>query len=542
MSSRTRRRPRRRLFSGCIVAALIAVGSFAAVSWADTIAPDADVVAIGNQASRNFGTVAPGATLTPAVSFELQCAGNQHVDNGGSVTFTFSAVGSTIPAGGSMTATSAAIGPIPSSWPDDNSQCGSTPPAPIQDNGNSTVTITAPSTSGSYTFVPRWSVGEPEPSDVTGPDPTVTFTLTVSDPDTTAPTVNCTVPSQTAWYASNATVGCAASDNGSGLANAGDASFSLATSVPSDHESASAATNSRQVCDNAGNCATVGPYTFMVDRKAPQLASCDAADGNWHPANVTLACHYTDGGSGPATQDVSLVTNVAAGDENANASALANGAQACDAVGNCADSPADIAGNMVDRKAPVIACGSPAPTFLLYQSPAMVTGTATDGGSGPGSQNLSAAADTSSVGAKTATLAALDNVGNARSKACPYNVIFNFHGFFQPVDGLPTMNAVKAGSAVPVKFDLSGNQGLSIFAAGYPRTTMISCNDSSPLDDIESTMTADGSSLNYDAAVNAPLGQYIYVWKTEKPWVGTCRQLDVMLIDGTAHSAKFKFK
>ncbi|MGE5603197.1 MAG: lamin tail domain-containing protein, partial [Nitrososphaerales archaeon] len=37
----------------------------------------------------------------------------------------------------------------------------------------------------------------------------------------------------------------------------------------------------------------------------------------------------------------------------------------------------------------------------------------------------------------------------------------NFTGFFQPVDNLPTLNTVKAGSAIPVKFGLGGVKGLN---------------------------------------------------------------------------------
>jgi hypothetical protein len=106
------------------------------------------------------------------------------------------------------------------------------------------------------------------------------------------------------------------------------------------------------------------------------------------------------------------------------------------------------------------------------------------------------------------------------------------------VDNLPTLNSVKAGSAIPVKFSLGGNQGLSIFAAGYPASQKVACDGSAALDDIEVTVTAGGSSLSYDAGNN----QYNYVWKTEKGWAGTCRQLIVRLIDGADHKANFKFK
>ena len=36
--------------------------------------------------------------------------------------------------------------------------------------------------------------------------------------------------------------------------------------------------------------------------------------------------------------------------------------------------------------------------------------------------------------------------------------------------------------------------------------------------------------------------QYIYVWKTDKTWVGKSYQLQVKLKDGTVHVANFKFK
>ncbi|PYL45937.1 MAG: hypothetical protein DMF40_14250 [Verrucomicrobia bacterium] len=115
---------------------------------------------------------------------------------------------------------------------------------------------------------------------------------------------------------------------------------------------------------------------------------------------------------------------------------------------------------------------------------------------------------------------------------------YNFSGFFQPVDNLPTFNMTKAGSAIPVKFSLGGNQGLDILAAGYPKSQTIPCDSTAPVDGIEQTVAAGGSSLSYDSTS----GLYTYVWKTDKSWVGTCRQLVVTLKDGTAHRANFTFK
>ena len=98
------------------------------------------------------------------------------------------------------------------------------------------------------------------------------------------------------------------------------------------------------------------------------------------------------------------------------------------------------------------------------------------------------------------------------------------------------MNAVKAGSGIPVKFSLNGDQGLSIFAAGYPKSQQVACSLSSA-DAIEETLTAGSSSLSYDPNTD----QYIYVWKTNKVWAGTCRQLIIQLTDGSFHYAGFRF-
>jgi hypothetical protein len=66
----------------------------------------------------------------------------------------------------------------------------------------------------------------------------------------------------------------------------------------------------------------------------------------------------------------------------------------------------------------------------------------------------------------------------------------------------------------------------------------MSCTTSIGSDPVEETVTAGQSSLQYD-----PLAQqYVYVWKTDKAWASTCRRLEVMLVDGTVHTASFQFK
>jgi hypothetical protein len=100
-------------------------------------------------------------------------------------------------------------------------------------------------------------------------------------------------------------VGCTAADSGSGLANASDASFTLATSVTQGTETSAARTGSRQVCDVAGNCAVAGPYSFMVDLKPPTVTCAATPSFALRQPGATVSATVTDGGSGPAQSPVS---------------------------------------------------------------------------------------------------------------------------------------------------------------------------------------------------------------------------------------------
>jgi uncharacterized repeat protein (TIGR02059 family) len=112
-----------------------------------------------------------------------------------------------------------------------------------------------------------------------------------------------------------------------------------------------------------------------------------------------------------------------------------------------------------------------------------------------------------------------------------------FDGFRAPVDRAPTRNAMKAGTAVPLKFSLGGDRSLAIFATGSPSSQMVTCDTSTPIDGIEQTVTAGGSSLTYDAASDT----YTYIWKTQKEWTG-CRKLTLTFVDGSAQEAIFQFR
>jgi hypothetical protein len=207
---------------------------------------------------------------------------------------------------------------------------------------------------------------------------------------------------------------------------------------------------------------------------------------------------------------------------------------ATDQVGRTASTTATFD---VDSAPPAIAFTCPA--SVLLNAAATAAWHATDTGSGlatPATGTVTL--DTTHIGTFASPVAtATDNVGHMTTSTCTYTVIWAFSGFFSPVNNLPTLNTAKAGSAIPVKFSLAGDQGLAIFASGYPVTEAVSCATDAATSAIEETVTAGGSSLSFDGA------QYVYVWKTNSAWAaGTCRALIVKLADGTTHRVDFKWR
>jgi uncharacterized membrane protein len=115
---------------------------------------------------------------------------------------------------------------------------------------------------------------------------------------------------------------------------------------------------------------------------------------------------------------------------------------------------------------------------------------------------------------------------------------YPFTGFLRPLEST-SLNTVKAGSGVPIRFGLGGNRGLQIFQTGYPLSRSVSCEGTMASGTVAETVTvtAGKSALSYDASTN----QYIYAWQTDKAWAGSCRELVMRLVDGSEHKLRFKF-
>jgi hypothetical protein len=415
--------------------------------------------------------------------------------------------------------------------------------------------------------------------EATGPDgATVNFSASASDLVDGSVAVNCNPASGSTFDLGVTIVNCSATD---AYGNQASGTFNVAVvdttppvlSLPSDM--------TKEATGPSGASATFSASASdIVDGNVPVI--CDASSGDTFPLGVTTVhCSATDthgnSASGSFTVTVqdttppslNLPANItkeatgpggAAATWSASATDIVDGSVAvsCDATSgdkfpigtatvNC--SATDDAGNTASGSFTVTVQDTTPPSLNLpnditvyapSNSQATVNYSASASDIVDGSVAITcspASGSTFSAGTTTVSCSATDAHGNTANGSFKVNVLYSWTGFFQPVDNLPTENVVKAGSAIPVKFSLGGNQGLSIFTSGYPTSSVAPCGSPAGDDPIESTVTAGSSSLTYDAITN----QYVYVWKTDKAWASQCRQLRVKLADGTLHAANFKF-
>jgi hypothetical protein len=292
--------------------------------------------------------------------------------------------------------------------------------------------------------------------------------------------------------------------------------------------------------DDASSVDRIAGFTYAFDcgsgygpYSATTTASCPTTDG---PETRTVNGKIKDKDDGERVYTANVdVNNVKPAISSVTASGLNASNQLVLGLGNEVSTTVTVV--FTD---PAGALDAPYATQIDCGNGTSSTGLPTTYGSSSGSCTYTVA----DVGLNTISVTVTDDDGAVSVAATKVvQVIYNWTGFFQPVDN-DNLNVAKAGSAIPIKFNLGGNQGLAIFYVGdpdaYPNSSKVNCADiSEDQDTIEQTVNAGGSSLTYDFSAN----QYVYVWKTDKAWgtPGTCRRLDVKLNDGTTHSAYFKF-
>jgi len=293
----------------------------------------------------------------------------------------------------------------------------------------------------------------------------------------------------------------------------------------------------------------------VTDDDVTEVIVVDAGPALNGTEGAPVALHGTVTGTGGAT----LWTVDAAGCTIADAAALDTTVTCVDeaaatltlAAGSISDSAALAVGNV----APSVVVSAPAPgTGAMAGDPVTLVADVADPGTsdvlscvvGWGDGTPVAPCDIAHTYAAAGTFAVTVTVtdGDGGSTTAGTSVVVTapapgwvFDGFYQPVDNLPTVNVVKAGSTVPLKFGLGGDHGLDIFEPGYPASASRTC-DGAASDVLEETSTPGAATLTYDPTT----GRYHYNWKTQRTWAGTCRVLVLRFADGTEVTAEFRFK
>ena len=311
--------------------------------------------------------------------------------------------------------------------------------------------------------------------------PTVVTFQVVPGTDKTPPVVSCGSPTGVSgangWYTSEVSVGCTSTDDGSGLANASDASFTLATAGDG-----VASTSSRTVADNSGNTTTAGPFgPFNIDTVPPGV-TCGApggtpGDNGWYTSPVAVACTASDATSGladPSTSSFSMSTS----GEGAH---LIGARTVRDVAGN-ESSTGSFGPFNIDTVAPSVACGAPSGTIGSggwYTSDVSVACTASDATSGlatPADAAFTLATNgegTRSIGARLVN----DIAGNTSwtSGLGPFNV-----DLFDPT------------------ITIAGPSDGATFVLGSTVSASFSCEDTAGGSGIDTCVgtTADGSALD----------------------------------------------
>jgi len=274
----------------------------------------------------------------------------------------------------------------------------------------------------------------------------------------------------------------------------------------------------------------------------------------WHKTPVTVVLASTDGCAGSGVKEilhsVGSDVDVAVAGGSASLTVAAEGEEpftyyAVDQAGNLETAKSGTV--KIDLTPPAIGFSGSCPATATLKSAASLNVSVNDNLSGVVTQSIpngSFPLNTATVGQKTVTVTAADQAGNQSSQACAYRVIYDFlgtGGFAAPVEGPPAVNTAKAGSTVPVKWQLPNGSGGFISDPGAVSAVQFqksACQGFSALENPVSTETSGASGLHYDTATN----QFIYNWKTAKSMAGSCYTMILRLNDGSAYNALFSLK
>jgi hypothetical protein len=246
---------------------------------------------------------------------------------------------------------------------------------------------------------------------------------------------------------------------------------------------------------------------------------------------VTVSFSGNDGsGSGIASCSAAVVLSAEGAGQSASG-------MCTDLAGN-GSATATESGINIDKTAPtsISFVGGPAAGGSYYFGSVPAAPTCTADGAISGLASCLVSGHSPAVGSHTMTATATDNAGNSATATRSYTVLaWTLNGFYQPVD-MGILNNTKAGSTVPLKFEVfAGTTELTSTSIVQTFTQRISCTAGTG-DDIEQYATGN-TSLRYDTTS----GQFIFNWQTPRA-AGSCYRVTLTTQDGSSIYADFRLK
>jgi hypothetical protein len=297
--------------------------------------------------------------------------------------------------------------------------------------------------------------------------------------------------------------------------------------------------------DQAGNSASGASFSNIdIDKVKPVIAATGTVTGTagsngWYKSAIDVEFRASDGLSGFANKTDPYTFTQSSGTQQGDTVSVSSGT-VTDQAGNVADSVSD-GPFKVDYTLPVLN-PSVAPNPIILNQPATASANATDAHSGVASSSCDPV-DTSSVtlnGApKSVSCSATDFAGNTNSASANYTVKYKWEGFLQPINNTAhqtgtDVSTFKAGSTVPVKFQLKDADGKVVQAVSTPvwvTPLKGSATNQAVDEDLYSLAATTGGLYRWDATAQ----QYIYNWSTKGASSGCYYRIGVTLADGQTY-------
>lgn len=337
------------------------------------------------------------------------------------------------------------------------------------------------------------------------------------------------------WYTGDVSVDWSFSDDLSGVAGTNGCGHQDVTA------DTTGTTFTCQVEDQAGNVSAES-VTIHRDATAPQASA--GIEGNlgqngWYVGDVTVNWTPSDATSGVDE----AATSCPDGHQVADTTGTEFTCTTTDQAGN---THVDKVTVKRDTVAPAITwTGGPADgaSYDFGDPIPAASCSADDSTSGVDDQScqVTGVAGTAAGQSYTLTATATDKAGNRTIVAHTYRVNpWSLDGFYKPVDmGVGVLNVVKAGSTVPLKFNvLKGGTPMSSGIGATFTAKKMNCDTGGLLNDSTDFATTGSTSLRWDSAGQ----QWIQNWSTPTSGKGSCYLVSMTTQDLSSISATFKLK